>query len=592
MRWFHRLKTLPRDKRAVVALIVAITAPALIGFAALAVDVTSWYGTHESLQIAADAGALAAARLGSSDPTALQTVALAAANQATNNQFNFNADTPGFQVTQTSTSTGENVTLSVSAPGDKYLSSVIYAGQPMLSAIAVAALHTNYTPPPTATCFSSSSYTYITPSNNGVGSAHVAGIDPVACGDTALIQPLASFTNGHSGTVQDVPIVLNNNGGALPSASNANNVPSFTPQCSALYNPADPTTNAAQPYSAVFNGVQTFFGPATLQTAGYQYNSDGKTYQVAPVYSFSPVIVGSGSLFCNINNICMIPAGAYCGGIQINPGVTINFVSNEGNSYFQILDGNLLMSTSDPLGSSNNPNAPFYFGGHSVGNLILDTQTTIYGGGIQSGTLVFTSSATFNNNTNQSYVDQVCPLGVLPIGVQANGQPICPTEVTATAGGQSTTTLDTAQTVNGPTTGSSNVTPTNGTYQTTDTYTTTISFSNGIATSWQDGETTTNTSLALPSYGGSLGSSASSSQTTSAFASCAGSSSSLFNSSTSSSSPQLGFSYATGYGGTGSVGLNDSVSVCGQGNPLIANPTGSEIVAANATGTSTTYLTQ
>jgi Flp pilus assembly protein TadG len=592
VRLFHKLKTLAKDHRAVVALIVALTAPALIGFAAFAVDVTSWYGTHESLQIAADAGALAAARLGSSDPTALQTVAISAANNATNNQFHFSAKTPGLVVTQSSTSTGQNVTVTSSAVGDKYLSSVIYAGQPMLSAVAVATLHTNYTPPPSATCFSSSSYTYITPSNNGVGSAHVAGIDPVACGDTALIQPLASFTQGRSGTVQDVPIVLNNDGGGLPSAGAANNVPSFTPQCSALYNPADPTTNPAEPYSAVFNGVQTFFGPATMQTAGYQTYGQWRSYYVPPVYNFAPIVVGSGSSFCNLDNICTIPAGAYCGGLQINPGVTINFVSNEGNNYFQILDGNLLMSTSDPLGSSNNPNAPFYFGGHNVGNLILDTQTTIYGGEIQNGTLVFTSSATFNNNTNQSYVDQVCPLGVLPIGVQSNGQPICPTEVTATAGGQTTTTLDTAQTVNGPTTGSSGVIPTNGTYQTTDTYTTTISFSNGIATSWQDGETTTNTSLALPSYGGNLGSSASSNQTTAPFASCTGSSSSLFNSSTSHSSPQLGLSYASGYGGTGSIGLNDSVSVCGKGAPLIANPTGSEIVAANATGTSTIYLSK
>ena len=593
-----RIASRLRDRRAAVAIIVALSAPVLVGFSALAVDVTYWYGTHEALQTAADAGALAAARFGTTNQAALQTVAANAANAATGNQFKFTPGSSSFVVAPSTSPNGVNVAVTASAPGGKFLSSVIYSGTPILQASAVAALQGNYTPPASATCFSSSSYTYVVPNGNGVGFTHVAGIDPVNCGNTSLIQPLTYLAQGQSGTVQDLPIRLNDNGGTLPSQGLANNTPNYVPGCSAAYNPNNPTTNASQPSSVVVNGVQTFFGPATLVQPtgggwGGGWGGNGGSYQPPAIYGFAPIVIGPGNSFCNASNLCTIPAGAYCGGLQINPGVTLDFVANQGTDQFQILDGNLLMSTSDPFGPSNDPSASFFFGGSQIGSLILDTQTTIYSGGLRNGNLVFTSSMTSRSTDGRgtTIVDQLCPLGVLPIGVASSGAPICPTEVTSASNGITTTTLDTSNTVTGPTTPSYTI-PTNGVFSATDTYTTTVNFVNGHATSWQQGETTTNTNLDLPSYGGNLGKNASSARTTAPFASCAGSSSVLFNASSVGSSPNLGLSYASGGGAVGTIALNDAVSVCGKGMPLIANPSGSELVASSASATSTVLLTK
>lgn len=59
----HAIFRLAADRRGVVALMVALASPMLILAAGLAVDVGSWYMQEHRLQLAADAGAMAAARL-------------------------------------------------------------------------------------------------------------------------------------------------------------------------------------------------------------------------------------------------------------------------------------------------------------------------------------------------------------------------------------------------------------------------------------------------------------------------------------------------------------------------------------------------
>lgn len=99
MRW---LKTflkpiLALRQRAGVALIVALMTPMLIATTGLSVGVGYWYEQQESLQVAADAAALAgslndgtlAQTTASAKATAATPLAIAAANAATNNQFSF-----------------------------------------------------------------------------------------------------------------------------------------------------------------------------------------------------------------------------------------------------------------------------------------------------------------------------------------------------------------------------------------------------------------------------------------------------------------------------------------------------------------------
>lgn len=594
-----RLSRLWRDRKSAVAIMVALMAPGLIGVSALAVEVSDWYATHQALQIAADAGALAAARLGSTKTALLDTVAADAANAATGHAFNFSSASGTIAVSAKTVSKGISVSVTTKGKPQQIIASVIGPALPVLSAQAGATLQAT-PPPPTATCYSNNSYTYVVPTGKGVAYAHVAGIDPVQCGNNSLIQPLVYYGRGTEGQLVDQPVELTNNNNTPPSSGLASNVPSTVPDCNNDYNPQQPTTDASNPTSTTDNGMTVYFG--TVTGTSQSSSSQGGT---ATIYSFSPIIVGPGSSFCDVNDVCTIPAGAYCGGLQINPGVTLNFVASGGNNAFEILDGNLLMATSDPFGVTNDPNAKFFFGGAQIGSLILDTQTSIYAGSTTTGTVVFKSSmiANWTNGNGSKLIDQVCPLGVLPIGVTSSGAPICPTEVTATSGGQTTTTLDTSNTVTG-TTSSSYTVNTNQSFASYDTYTTTITFNNGVATSWQANESTLNGTVDSSgqfnqlnaqglNYAGQLGSNATSAATSSAPASCAQSASNnLFYSSSSSSNPTLGLSSATQNGSNTAIGLTDTVSVCGTGNPLVASASGSELVVGSQTGTSVVYLTQ
>ena len=93
MRRLHRL----RERKAGVALIIAIAAPLLIAATGLTVDLGYWYEQQEALQSAADAAALAAAtaaeKYGVSTTNVAEDFALNAANEATNGQFALTAAT-------------------------------------------------------------------------------------------------------------------------------------------------------------------------------------------------------------------------------------------------------------------------------------------------------------------------------------------------------------------------------------------------------------------------------------------------------------------------------------------------------------------
>src|SRR5271168_1332053 len=96
--FFRRVTRLSSNRRAGIALVVALSAPLLIAATGLSVDVGYWYQEQESLQSAADAAALAAAnaQINFNTVTSQQQAepfALAAANNATNNQFNLTATT-------------------------------------------------------------------------------------------------------------------------------------------------------------------------------------------------------------------------------------------------------------------------------------------------------------------------------------------------------------------------------------------------------------------------------------------------------------------------------------------------------------------
>ncbi|HET9148413.1 MAG TPA: pilus assembly protein TadG-related protein [Acetobacteraceae bacterium] len=648
------------SRRAAVALIVALAAPVLIGATALGTDVAYWYGSREALQTAVDAAAFSAAHFANvnASPQVIEAIAVLAANEAANNQFpgtsqcptnlgpmslsavnssacEFNPRNLTATITFTSASglgcykdgngngkgetkcpgnpaydpakaakdsasaspasTSYAVLVTATVPQPIFFSGFMNKTtpggfQPKIQQQAQAMLRINYTPPPNNTCVTSAGNTGVSVggASTGLGSFHVGGVSYGACGNADLQLTQNQMNRGYSGYLNKTAFHLSDNGGQLP-ASNPEGIPGTAPSCSNLYNPANPTINAGDPSSTTNNGMTVYFGP---------------TNSTSSPYAFTPILIEPGSSFCDSNNVCTVPAGAYCGGLTVDPGVTVNFVANDGSENFLILDGNLVVPSSGAgYGSANDPNATFLFGGSSVGSLLQNTQTAVYPGQIQNGTLVYTTTTTtvLQNTGYSASEDQICPGGVVPTGITPSGTPTCPAVTQTTVGGQTNTATSTTQTVQGQTTAAyyNNVGSTP--FAQVDTYVTKITFKNGVPVYSQASETTSSgyynsetATFDLTQTGGQIGLSVNGSigGNTSATSDAASNdcqasdANNLYSSQTPASD---GYSFS-GSAGKGYTQQTDTINICGTGPQLVANPNGAEIIASG-TLTQHVYLT-
>ena len=137
---FGRTSALLSNRRAGIALIVALSAPLLIAATGLSVDVGYWYQEQESLQSAADAAAYAAATAdldyGATNAQSAGPFALAAANNATHNQFGLTSSTLTLTLTPAASGASPAITIwqaSVQIPRGSFFSGVRGPGLPGLS---------------------------------------------------------------------------------------------------------------------------------------------------------------------------------------------------------------------------------------------------------------------------------------------------------------------------------------------------------------------------------------------------------------------------------------------------------------------------
>jgi Flp pilus assembly protein TadG len=97
LKFWRYLAVFGQARRGTVALIIALSLPALLAVTGLAVDIGYWYQQQENLQSAADSAALSAAKsyinYNVSSLAGAEPYAVAAANNATNNQFGLTATT-------------------------------------------------------------------------------------------------------------------------------------------------------------------------------------------------------------------------------------------------------------------------------------------------------------------------------------------------------------------------------------------------------------------------------------------------------------------------------------------------------------------
>jgi Flp pilus assembly protein TadG len=139
IRPFQSARRVRADRRGGVVLTVAIALPVLMGAAGLAVDLGQWYRERATLQVAADAAAIGAARLLSDSAATTadyQSVALAEAEGAI---ANGTVGTLAEPVSVTVAS-GESVAVTLTSTANQYFTGVLGLPRPTLVASATAGI--------------------------------------------------------------------------------------------------------------------------------------------------------------------------------------------------------------------------------------------------------------------------------------------------------------------------------------------------------------------------------------------------------------------------------------------------------------------
>jgi Flp pilus assembly protein TadG len=134
-------------RRGTIAVMTALMMTAVLGSAAMAIDLGIWYRETTRLQLAADAGAMGAARLLAADTagnSAYQAAALIEVNGITGGTFIGTLQTP---VTASYTATWSQVTITLTSTANSYLARAMGYTGPRITATATAG---STTPSPAA----------------------------------------------------------------------------------------------------------------------------------------------------------------------------------------------------------------------------------------------------------------------------------------------------------------------------------------------------------------------------------------------------------------------------------------------------------
>ncbi|HTQ71774.1 MAG TPA: TadE/TadG family type IV pilus assembly protein [Acidocella sp.] len=373
LTFFHAcLHRLLQQRQAGIAMMTGLSLPFLIGAAGLTVDVGYWFTQRSALQMATDAGAMKAARdlqQNAATPLAtLQADALAAANSASANQF---ALTNSNLSTTLSSTDNRAVQVSAAVPARTFFTRAL--GLSFFNIRATAMAGVAYADVSAqATCYAADDFASLYSTGFGtIDTSHASGIDSYMCGSTppAPPAPYSSFCQPSlllNLTCSLLNIVLPSNGFAsflLPFAFQIE--PSGVGSTSGLG-------------LVLTNVVQTLNLLAATSPA-----------------SGSAVSYTQG----NCPNTCYIPAGVYVGGITIGPGVNFAFTPSGGSHVFEIINGNLIISTQASLSAATDTSAIFYMTGATPGAVIQETQLLFNTAPIKQGSMIMTSTANFSSSS-------------------------------------------------------------------------------------------------------------------------------------------------------------------------------------------------
>jgi Flp pilus assembly protein TadG len=359
-------------RRASIAVMTALSLPMIVAIGGFTVDVGIWDGQQTALQAATDAGAVKAARdlaeNAATAPATLEADAVAAANAASQNQFNLSSA----DLTTTQLTDARQVQVSASVPAQHFFSQVLFPTAVNISASSTAGVAYN-TVSTQAKCYAVDSYTYLYSTGFGtIDTSHSAGIDPFQCGGTLPAAPAAYNAFCGGGVLGCDLDVLGLGNDLLP----------FAFQIGATGGPGGLTPVVGTTVVTLANVVQTL--DALL---------GGSALGGTP----TPLVLTQGSSLCP-GNVCTIAAGIYNGGITFGPNLTIDFVASGANNVFFIENGNLVINNQDTLNATD-PNALFFFGGASPGAYVAATQVEINTAPITSGSIILASTSTFQSDS-------------------------------------------------------------------------------------------------------------------------------------------------------------------------------------------------
>ena len=355
-RHFRSARTIRADRQAGVVITLALALPVLMGAAGLAVDLGQWYRERATLQLAADAAAMGAARLLSDSAATTedyQSVALAEAHGAIAN------GTVGTLVQPISltVNSGQSVAVTLTSTGSQYFTAVLGLPKPTLVATATAGI---VPPPACVLAMSGTAEKAIDVENEGGISATDCGVfsnsDVEDPNDDSIFVENGSITS--SGTGASVGAV-----GGVEASTNGSAIISPSPT------EADPSE--ANPYASL---------------AAPSIGSSCTPY---------PAPQGGGA------TVTLSP-GTYCS-IDVTNDTTINF---EPGLYI-IDNGNFIIDNGSTIGTAagDNTGVTFYMGGSSPGCIDWEnyTQTawelSAPTSGTYAGILVYQSPSTSASNS-------------------------------------------------------------------------------------------------------------------------------------------------------------------------------------------------
>jgi len=295
------------DRRGAMAMTLGLMMTGFAGMVALSVDVSDWYGTRRAMQSAADAGALGGALALKGGATNSQAISAG----TTDAQLNGGGLGAGATVNVSINASTQAVTATVSKKATLLLSGLFLSSAPTITATATAGLvstSSNGTQPPVCLLVTSPS------ASNVVVLSGSSSIQASGCG--VVVNSSSTSAINLSGNTQIYSKTLCGPGGHNVTGSSTLS-PAET-NCSAM---ADPYAHMAVPAAASATLACNYTNFQTYGSNYYSYTdpSSGQTI------SNTTNATASGSPFSYSNGALNMPAGIYCGGINLGAYTNVVF---------------------------------------------------------------------------------------------------------------------------------------------------------------------------------------------------------------------------------------------------------------------------